>query len=79
VELTASLLGILIMAVLRPTDRMVWAKHGFGQLIGASPISANFGEEVTRTHLMFVVAVVGMMTPRYPPGDVNILCNSFGY
>jgi hypothetical protein len=29
---------------------------------------------------MFVVAVVEMMTPGYspPPGDVNILCNSFG-
>jgi hypothetical protein len=27
---------------------------------------------------MFVVAVVGMMTPSYSPGDVNILCNSFG-
>ncbi|MGA8504323.1 MAG: hypothetical protein WB762_01810, partial [Candidatus Sulfotelmatobacter sp.] len=27
---------------------------------------------------MFVVAVVGMITPGYSPGDVNILCNSFG-
>jgi hypothetical protein len=27
---------------------------------------------------MFVVAVVGTMTPGYSPGDVNILCNSFG-
>jgi len=35
--------------------------------LGLKAISANLKEEVTRTHRMFVVAVVGMMTPGYSP------------
>ena len=77
-----TIVGVVLLVVVQrePTPVAKWIGHQDNNVaeyiallealqcaLGLKAISANLKEEVTRTHLMFVVAVVGMMTPGYSP------------